>query len=47
MYFICEYDKKPQVAEALKKGGAELTDFMFEPEGVTSWRGTSIMPPTQ
>jgi len=39
MYFICEYDKKPQVAEALKKAGAELTDFMFDPHGVKSWRG--------
>jgi Predicted kinase related to galactokinase and mevalonate kinase len=39
MYFICKYDRKPQVAEALKKAGAELTDFMFEPEGVRSWRG--------
>lgn len=38
MYFICRYDRKPLVAEALKKAGAELTDFMFEPEGVKSWR---------
>jgi len=38
MYFICEYDKKPAVSEALKKAGAELTEFMFEPNGVTSWR---------
>lgn len=38
MYFICEYDKKPQVSEALKKAGAELTEFMFDPNGVTSWR---------
>lgn len=38
MYFICEYDKKPKVSEALKKAGAELTEFMFDPQGVTSWR---------
>lgn len=38
MYFICEYDKKAQVAQELKKRGAEVTDFMFEPNGVTSWR---------
>lgn len=38
MYFICEYDKKPEVAEALKKKGAIVSDFMFEPEGVIAWR---------
>lgn len=38
MYFICKYDKKPQVSEALKKAGAELTEFSFEPNGVKSWR---------
>jgi len=38
MYFICDYDKKPQVSAALKKAGAELAEFMFEPNGVTSWR---------
>lgn len=38
MYFICEYDKKPQVSEALKRAGAELTEFMFDPKGVTTWR---------
>lgn len=41
MYFICEYDKKPQVSEALRKAGAELTEVMFEPKGVTSWRSIS------
>lgn len=40
MYFICEYDKKPKVSEALKKAGAELTEFSFDPKGVTSWRST-------
>jgi len=38
MYFICEYDKKPAVSEALKDAGGELTDFMFEPKGVTTWK---------
>lgn len=40
MYFICKYDKKPDVAKELKKRGAEVTDFMFEPEGVITWRGS-------
>ena len=39
MYFICKYDKKVNVIQELKKRGAEVTDFMFEPEGVTTWRG--------
>ena len=38
MYYICEYDKKYQVAQELKKRGAIITDFMFESNGVTSWR---------
>jgi D-glycero-alpha-D-manno-heptose-7-phosphate kinase len=38
MYYICEYDKKAQVAQELQKRGAVVTDFMFEPKGVTSWR---------
>ena len=38
MYFICEYDKKAIVAQELKKHGAEITDFMFEPNGVKTWR---------
>lgn len=37
MYFICEYDTKYKVAQELQKLGAKVTDFMFEPEGVTSW----------
>lgn len=41
MYFICEYDKKSQVSEALKKAGAEITEFMFEPNGVKTWRSES------
>ncbi len=38
MYFICKYDKKGDVIQELKKRGAEVTDFMFEPHGVTTWR---------
>ena len=38
MYFICKYDKKAAVARELHKHGAKVTDFMFDPKGVTSWR---------
>ncbi len=38
MYFICRYDRKYSVAKALQKMGARVTDYMFEPEGVVSWR---------
>ena len=38
MYFICKYDKKVDVIQELKKRGAEVTDFMFEPHGVITWR---------
>ena len=38
MYFICKYDRKVDVIQELKKRGAEVTDFMFEPNGVTTWR---------
>ncbi|UAL07806.1 MAG: kinase [Candidatus Methanogranum gryphiswaldense] len=38
MYLLCEYDLKVQVVEALKSKGAMVTDFMFEPNGVNSWR---------
>ena len=38
MFFICKYDKKVDVLQELKKRGAEVTDFMFEPHGVTTWR---------
>ena len=40
MYFICKYDKKPSVVQELKKRGAEVTDFMFEPNGVITWRSS-------
>ena len=38
MYFICKYDRKYSVAKGLQAMGAKVTDFMFEPEGVISWR---------
>ncbi|MDO5861912.1 MAG: kinase [Thermoplasmata archaeon] len=38
MYFLCEYDRKYYVAKELGKLGAKVTDFMFEPNGVVSWR---------
>jgi len=38
MYYICEYDKKAAVAQELQRHGAIVTDFMFDPKGVTSWR---------
>ena len=39
MYFICQFDKKAAVAKALAKEGATLSEFLFEPNGVISWRG--------
>jgi len=41
MYYICEYDKKAQVAQELQKHGVLITDFMFDPKGVTSWRNNN------
>lgn len=38
MYFITGYDKKTNVSKALQNAGAVISDFMFEPEGVISWR---------
>lgn len=38
MYFICRYDRKYSVAQELQKLGARITDYMFEPRGVISWR---------
>ncbi|MDR3282522.1 MAG: kinase [Candidatus Methanoplasma sp.] len=38
MYYLCEYDKKHAVAEALKKAKAKIVDFTFEPKGATAWR---------
>jgi len=38
MYYICKYDKKAAVARELQKHGVIVTDFAFDPKGVTSWR---------
>lgn len=38
MYFICRYDRKYNVAQELQKRGARVADFMYEPDGVISWR---------
>ena len=38
MYFICDYNSKYNVAKQLTSLGARVTDYMFEPEGVLSWR---------
>lgn len=40
MFFICDYDRKYNVAKAIRTANedAVVTDFMFEPRGVTSWR---------
>ncbi len=38
MYFICEYNRKYNVAQELEKMGAKVADFMFEPQGVISWK---------
>ncbi len=38
MYFICEYNRKYNVAQELQKLGASVMDYMFEHRGVVSWR---------
>jgi D-glycero-alpha-D-manno-heptose-7-phosphate kinase len=38
MYFICEYDKKHLVAKEMRKRGATVASFVFEPRGVRTWR---------
>jgi len=38
MYFICTQDTKYNVAKELQRLGARVTDFVFEPKGVISWR---------
>ena len=35
---IGEYNRKYNVAQELGKMGAKVADFMFEPQGVISWR---------
>ena len=38
MFFICEYDKKHNVAKELQKNGVVVSDFMFESSGMKAWR---------
>jgi D-glycero-alpha-D-manno-heptose-7-phosphate kinase len=38
MYFICEYDRKHEVAKALNALGVEIRNFNFEKNGVQTWR---------
>ena len=40
MYFICDHKSKYMVSKALQAHGAKISDFMFEPNGVTSWSYT-------
>ena len=37
MYFICKYDRKTKVSEALRKAGGELLEFSYEPDGAKAW----------
>jgi D-glycero-alpha-D-manno-heptose-7-phosphate kinase len=36
--FVCDFDHKHRVAEALTNFGATVTEFSFERQGVTTWR---------
>jgi D-glycero-alpha-D-manno-heptose-7-phosphate kinase len=36
--FYCDFAKKHRVAEALTRMGGVVTDFAFEPKGLTTWR---------
>jgi D-glycero-alpha-D-manno-heptose-7-phosphate kinase len=38
MFFICEYDRKHQVANELQKMGAEIVPFNFDKHGLQTWR---------
>lgn len=38
MLFYCQFEKKHKVAEALKRLGASITEFAFEPRGLQTWR---------
>jgi D-glycero-alpha-D-manno-heptose-7-phosphate kinase len=38
MYFICEYDRKHEVAKALSALGVEIRNFNFEKNGMQTWR---------
>lgn len=38
LYLFCDFDKKHQVIESLKKLGAESREFSFELKGLQTWR---------
>lgn len=38
MFFYCPFQKKHEVAEALKKMGCGITDFAFDFHGLQTWR---------
>lgn len=38
MFFICDFDKKHIVSEKLESLGAESVDFIFEGNGLQTWR---------
>src|SRR6478752_1245549 len=37
MLFYCEFQKKHRVADALTRMGGQVTEFAFEPDGLTTW----------
>ena len=37
MLFYCEFQTKHRVAEALTQMGGAVTEFAFEPKGLTTW----------
>ncbi len=41
MVFYCEFDRRHRVAESLIKLGLTVTEFSFEPTGLTTWRASA------
>jgi D-glycero-alpha-D-manno-heptose-7-phosphate kinase len=40
MLFYCQFERRHEVAEALTKMGATITEFAFEPDGLATWSVT-------
>jgi D-glycero-alpha-D-manno-heptose-7-phosphate kinase len=38
MLLYCRFEKKHKVAERLKRMGASITEFAFDPYGLQTWR---------
>jgi D-glycero-alpha-D-manno-heptose-7-phosphate kinase len=38
MFFICEYQRKHEVANALAKLGVQVQNFSFDKYGLQTWR---------